>query len=85
VVQAQGKEHGASAALYIAELDRFFRERIVAAPAGGNAHLLPLPLSPFYVLQSFAPAGSWNKVVGGYGVVNHAAAAKKAQQYAQQQ
>ena len=58
---------------------------LTPAPPGGNTHLLPLPLSPFYVLQSFASAGSANKVVGAYGVINHAAAAKRAQQYAQQQ
>ena len=57
---------------------------LIPAQGGGNAPPVPQPLSPFYVLQSFASAGSLNTVVGGYGVVNHAAAAKSAQQYAQQ-
>jgi hypothetical protein len=56
---------------------------LIPAPGGGNAPPVPQPLSPFYVLQSFASAGSWDKVAG-YGVINLAAAVKSAQQYAQQ-
>jgi len=52
-------------------------------PAQGAFNTLPAPqaLNPFYVLQSFAAAGSANNTVGGYGVVNLAAAARAAQQY----
>ena len=40
VVQPQGKEHGASAAVYIAELDRFFREKIVDLIVGEEDSLV---------------------------------------------
>jgi hypothetical protein len=54
---------------------------LIPAQGGGNAPPVPQPLSPFYVLQSFSAAGSLNKIIGGYGVINHAQAAKNAQQY----
>jgi hypothetical protein len=46
-----------------------------------NTPLVPHFLNPFYVLQSFAAAGSLNNTVGGYGVPNLAVAAKYARQY----
>jgi len=46
----------------------------------GNAPVVPQALNPFYVLASFASAGSPNRHIGGYGVVNLVTAAKTALQ-----
>jgi hypothetical protein len=46
-----------------------------------NTPLAPQFLSPFYVLQSFAAAGTLNNTIGGYGVINLAVAARYARQF----
>jgi hypothetical protein len=46
-----------------------------------NTPPVPEPLNPFYVLQSFASAGSPNNTVGGYGIINLTTAAQAAQQF----
>jgi hypothetical protein len=54
---------------------------VKGAPA--NTPPVAQALNPFYVLQSFAFAGSPNNQVGGYGVIDLAIAANNARNYQQ--